>query len=224
MPKISNQRVKVRSDADTYVEYQVFYNSEYGFHAQVPDQFNDVFDLMPEKDHEALHCRKVFKSGKRITTGVAKRCILGTGEDNCIANMYSFLQKAVEYKTVKRDVIIVFYQTRETNFGGHEYNNDHPGLSLQLGLTYCTEVVVGDGKPDYYKFTKPTKSYIEVKKQRVSVWDKEDACVIDDTKENRAFVEQLYAALLTLQNKLKDYTKSGKSFLALIASRQKLLN
>jgi hypothetical protein len=113
-------------------------------------------------------------------------------------------------------VIIVHFTSPTTSYGGHSYNDQHPQLALQLGLTYATEFTIGSEK-SYSTEAKPRYG-----SSKFRLWDR-DVTVIDDTKENRAWLESLYVALQNVETALTTITENNKTLQEFISSGQKLL-
>ena len=226
MPKISKH--KIRIDNDTYrkmYDVEVYYNQEHGFYVVMPPELNDAFDLLSDSERKLYHAFKNYKSNRDCRNGIYKRCVGSTTEDTAVSNAKILIEKLVTSEVKQRNVILVFYKSDTAQYGDHQYNKEHDAIGLQLGLTYCTETKVGE-ETNYYIYEERDGVFedkVYKTKRKISIW-RNGVTIIDDTKENRVFVESLYKAFQGLIAKLDKFTESKESFLKLISSRQKLLS
>jgi hypothetical protein len=218
MPKISNNRIGVGNNAtEAFYDVPVYYNQARHFYCEIPKDFNESFDLL-----DNLKKRHAFKDrkGSKMIRGVE-----GTTEAEALQRTKTLLAELLTAQVKQRPVIVLFYHSRETTFGMHEFNEEHESLAIQLGLTYCTETKIGDsGEPKYYIYKEHKWLGDEVRTTRTELHPYDSSTtIIDDTPENRHFLEGLYHALKQLQANLDKFTESPVALLGLINSNKNLL-
>jgi hypothetical protein len=218
MPKIKEVEIRVSGKSmNRYFKVVLMYNSDESFYAAIPSEFNELFDSMKEDELNKFGARRLYKN-KNMTS--FSRIVSHTIEFGCIENMKQILSVFMDQTIVKRNVIILFYNPQQnTRYGGLIHNTEHPQIGLQMGLTYCVETLSGD-KKSYNIYSKNALG--NDTRTEISLWNK-SCVVIDDTLENRIFLETLYEALDKLNNKLADFTSTPEKLLNLISSGQKLL-
>jgi len=137
-------------------------------------------------------------------------------EEALIAKAVKFYEKELEQTTSSRKVIIIHYSSPTTSYGNHHYNEDHPQIALQLGLTYAVEFTIGDEK------SYSTDAKAKYGRTKFRMWDN-GTTIIDDTKENRKWLETLYAALKNVETALDTITENESTLQKFIASGKNLL-
>jgi hypothetical protein len=98
-------------------------------------------------------------------------------------------------------------------YSGLGTNKESKEIVQKFHFSLAVKTTVGEGNPVY---TYQNANY----NNTISV---NGAVIIPDTPENRAFLEEMYAKLDNLIQKLKDFFETSESVLNLIASNQKLL-
>lgn len=229
MPKISTNNIRVFNDnINETFQIEVNYNKDNLFYAVVPEQFNEAWDHLSEAEMKEFKTQKLHKSKHSMFSGGQfKRIVSDSHEAECIESMRKLLQKLIKECIVKKDVIIVFYNPKDNcQYGNFEENKQHPQIGMQFSLTYAQETSVGNGKKIYNVFrhykSGITEERDETSRREVSVWGG-NYTIIDDTPENRIFLEDIYFKLNNLKLALTEYTKSPETLVQLIESKQLLL-
>lgn len=225
MPKISRNDMTIHhADIKKYFEVEIMYNQENLFYAKIDPSFDELFDHATHAKLNEFKATRFYKSSRyRLTNGPYSRIVKGDTESECLSNIRKFYEHFLTETIQKRDVIIVFYNPKDTtNYQQHKYNDAHPQIGMQFGLTYAVETTSGDKK--VYNQYKTFDSFGEqiIQRTELSLWNKASV-IIDDTPGNREFLEGLYKALFTLNEKLAQFTATPDDLLNLIANNQKLL-
>lgn len=221
MPKISKKTIRAgsRSTAEETFEVEVNYNQEELFYIKIPEKFNAVVDALESDQLKKYHAYKHDVSPRGRSLSAAKsyhRAVNAPSEKEVVDRMQKFLTYLMAESVTVRKVILVYFMERVTTYSGRAHNTEHPEIGMQYGLCYGTETKVGkQGKPFYHD---------EKGIRNDGLWNENGHVVIDDTPENRLFVESIYTALGALIAKLELHTNSPKALLELINSKQKLLS
>lgn len=225
MPKISNNRIEVRhEERREHFDIEINYNQDHHFYAVIPSAFDKAFDLMTEEDRKKYYAERSYKSKRAAFNSDReyKRIISAPTEAEALSRMKVLCKHLISHELRVRNVIILRYREANTNYHGERYNHEHPQVGMMLSLLYCKESSMAGGKPQYY-----TEREIGIDRRKVTesvsmTWEN-NARVIDDTPENRAFLENLYGAFVQLKKKLDEFCGSTEALLELIASNQLLL-
>lgn len=211
MPKISKNKIRIIVDhIDEYVEAVIMYNLTHHFYFVISEVFEDIVNLLSDKEREKLGIFKKYKRAAIASEYVF--IIVDDTEKGCLEKVKVCLKKLMTLSVKKKKVIIVFYNSEHTcRYSNHKYNSEHPQIGLQFGLTYADELSYGDSK-SYY-----------LNGEKLNLWD-ESAIIIPDSEENRRVLEQLYFNLNELNKKLKEFTSTPDSMLKAISSNIKMLN
>jgi len=221
MAKVGTETISVyHKDIAKEFKVNLMYNSDLKFHIEIPLEFYDIVHHLDNL--VGLSIKKVKKSKD---SDAFKYFVIAQTEVLCIGNMKKCLEYLIDKSIVQRNVIIVFYNPKDTcKYGNHIYNEEHPQIGLQFGLTYAVETCVGDKK--IYSIY-PEGGYIEgcVRKDRkeLCLWNTA-SIIIPDAPENRAILENLYNAFIQLNEKLKSFTQTPEKLLEFIQSGVKLLS
>lgn len=226
MPKISTNEINIyHDDIKKALTIVVMYNQKFHFYAEIPNEFYSVVHHLPEDKLTELSIRIMHESKRwHSVNDPHKKIIVGDSESECLVKMKKCLEFLVDKSVQKRDVIILFYNPKDiTNYNEHLMNNEHPMIGLQYGLTYAVETSVGDKKvysiyTEYEAFGRKNTN-----RRELSLWNK-SSVIIPDTPHNRETLEQLYHALIALNEKLKSFTSTPEKLLEFIQSNIKLLN
>lgn len=219
MPKISNNRVKLfHKDIEEYVDIVINYNGDDKFYANFPNDFSDIIHHMDESEMAVIGAKYSYSKANR-----GKWIISEEKEGDCLHKMKKALTSLLDKRIEKRDVIILFYKHDKTcRYNTHEYNQIHPQIGIQIGLTYAVETSIGDKK--VYSVYREYEIFNEKRTERkeITLWN-EAATIIPDTPQNREYLEYLYSGFKELNEKMTKFTESSDSLMALIASNQKML-
>lgn len=234
MPKISKKTLKVVANGLAfYQDIDIMYNGDHGFYAVVPEEYKAAFDLLYEDDRKV---KKFFLSMASKGFSLTKRIIAGSSEADLIERLKAFFEYCKTESATSRPVICVFFKAEKEERQDSDLKDlKFDDLEMSFGFCYAMEESLGGAKPHYnivYKekrrhwMSDDEKNDLRLMRQEVSFpynWNKNDRLILDDTPENRAFLEELYRAYSTLRTKLAGFMKSKKSLLELIESKQKLL-
>jgi len=191
-------------------------------HIKVEIWYNDGVFFSPLREdyyakYEGFDSDKLEKFGldfREINRSKSMICISAKSELE--DEIVKFYQKEIESTTASRKVIIIHYSSPNTSYGSHHYNEEHPQIALQLGLTYATEFIIGEEK-SYSTTAKGNYS-----RSKFRIWEN-GTTIIDDTKENRKWLESLYAALKNVETALDTITENNETLQKFISSGKKLL-
>lgn len=223
MPKVSSAVIKINEKeiSSTY-NVDVIYNSTVLFYIVVPEEFNEQFDHVTDEELAESSAKKLYK--RKSHFGPFLRVICSATEAGCVENAKAFFKKLILLSVVKRDVIIVRVNdddyTLEKLKNGE---NDFGYMEVSMHMQYCLETKAGV-KVQYRMWrdsgddSDPDRTYTEVRMGR------ENTIVIDDTPENRLYLEGIYKKLIMLQQHLKQFIAAPEKLLEDISSNQKLLN
>lgn len=220
MPKISTSSVRITTPAgDVHYSITVNYTSAHGFYIAIPDEFAAAYDLMTDEQIKK-HGLVCIRRGKYNNGEMICRAVAAPTEKEAT----SFFKTAVTYfaeNTIqKRPVIILTFHKEgtlgKTSNGGHSLQD----IGIKMGIDYAVEHRIGEK----LQFTQEYKNHGYDCVSHVSIdnrWNCEVA-VIDDTPENREYIERIYGALGQLQEQLMKLAKKDV-LLAAIDNNQKLL-
>lgn len=218
MPKISNNKIGIQTkDIKKTYDVQIMYNQDNLFYAKIDPEFDALFDHAADETLKKFNA-KGYNKGREFA-----RIVTGDTEPTALSNVKKFYEHFLQETIQKRDVIIVFFKGDDkTYYHGHYYNSNHPQIGMKFGLTYAVETTSGDKKVYNQYITHSQFGSPETTRKEINLWN-ELVVIIDDTPENRTFLETLYNAFNDLNQKMKDFTGSSEKLLALIASKQPLL-
>ena len=193
-------------------------------HIKVEIWYNDGVFFSPLREdyyakYEGFDSDKLEKFGldfREINRSKSMICISAKTESELEDEIVKFYQKEIESTTASRKVIIIHYSSPNTSYGSHHYNEEHPQIALQLGLTYATEFIIGEEK-SYSTTAKGNYS-----RSKFRIWEN-GTTIIDDRKENRKWLESLYAALKNVETALDTITENNETLQKFISSGKKLL-
>lgn len=231
MPKISQNTFKLyHKEVTIDFNIEIHYNSENGFFIKLPPEYIISHSHLNNEQCEKFNTCIIFKNNRERyrEDGKGIPIVKGQYEGICLENFKLLINHLLTSTITKREVIIVFYNPKDnTGYNSHKHNVEHPQIGLQFGLTYATETRVGENLPKYYIYSKNGESvsinHMHESKREINLWNS-SSTIIDDTPENREFLETMYKALINLNEKMKEFTKTPEALLSLISSNQKLLN
>lgn len=225
MPKISNNQVTIYKETiKLHYTVVIMYNQNNMFYAVVPEEFNEHVKHLTDDERKTLYV-SYERTNSRLQTKESSRFIIcAETEQLCLERWKTAIKILAEKKIEKRNVIIIhFIPNNTTSYGSMSYNREHTQIGLQFGLAYALETKSGDTK-NYKRIHthKDNNGNEHTSYQDMSIY-RGSCTVIDDTEENRLFLNNLYNALKNLHDKLKDYTSTSESILQLIQSGTKLI-
>jgi hypothetical protein len=213
MPKIKTESIRLDLPETVHAQHlriEIWYN-EGQFFSPLREEHYKKYEGF---EHDQL--KKFNLDFIQINRSKSFICITETTEAKLITKATKFYERELKTTTQSRKVIVVHFTSPTTSYGGHAYNEQHPQLALQLGLTYATEFTIGSEK-SYSTEAKPRYG-----SSKFRIWDR-DVTIIEDTKENRAWLESLYAALQNVETALTTITEDSGTLQKFISSGQKLL-
>lgn len=218
MPKIRTYTVNYtitpnRHSLDVNIMYAV---DRKIFYVIPPKDFNESIKTMPDDLKEKYN----IISGNHIK-GVYGWVIANESESiltDSLAYIFHYCGNAI--KTV-RNVIIVWCKgtssIEEDKYSRYESNKEAKEIKQTFKFILAIETKIGIGKAVY---TYQNVTYTNT----ISVGGyQENPIVIDDTPENRLFLEDVYAKFDNLVINLAKFFESSETVLQLITSNQKLL-
>lgn len=225
MPRISTKSLRIQEgDLDERIEIIVYYHTDWGFYAQIPEHLNEAFDQLNDKELKALKASRKYNRRHAMSTEPHKRIVSSPTEDGIVQAMEKLAKKLLTTQVEKIPVIIVTFENKTSEEEADRINL--PNVGMVLEVTYCFQVSTGGSKPKYYTYEeRDWMGEKETVRSEVSLngWYEKNV-VIPDTPDNRKFVEDLHAALKILVNKMVEFTATPENMLKLIDSRQKLLS
>lgn len=228
MPKISTNNIRIytkKINEDFSIE--VHYNQDNLFYAVLPERLNEAWDHLTEEQKKEFGASQYFKSMRDRMNGTNfKRIVSAANEGECLIAMKKVIESLIVSSIITRNVIVVFCNPKDNcQYGSFQENEHHPQIGVQFSLTYAVETRVGNGKNVYNIFKTYTglRDEVETTRRELNFYGP-NYTVIDDTPENREFLENVYSKLVALKDALKEYTQTPESLLQLIASKQLLIS
>jgi hypothetical protein len=216
MPKIRTHEVVYtitpnRHRANVAIMYDVNVKL---FYVAIPDDFNDCITSMPDALKEKYNIKYV-----RGIRGIYGEAIIHEQESELITGLEGLFHYCGNAIKSVRNVIIV-YSNSQSHSDTEKWRNmgcnrERFKLKQDFCFDLAVETKVGEGKAIY---TYQGVTYTN------TIGYNEKSIIIDDTPENRAFLEDVYSRFDTLIVNLKNFFSSSETVLQLITSNQKLLN
>jgi len=229
MPKIGSRKISFRHEGILIThEVTIWYDSEYQFYIPLPSEYWDPFDMLDTDERKKfyLEWKGKTKGSRDANDYRSRRIVSDVSEAGTFAAFEKFVKYVADTKMERRAVIIV--QFEKDSDAREENDTIKPKISMHLGLNYCIETKLPGREPKYYRHWDQA-DYFDEKvnhmKEEVNVrgWRGSQDVVIDDTPDNRAFLEEIYKAYRLLIDRMGDFTKSSEALIRLIESKQKLL-
>lgn len=221
MPKIRTATIRLTPKGvvnATNIRIEIWYN-EGIFFSPLRDEYQTKYEgFEPEQlEKFGLTTREKFGlTTREINRRKSLICLTAKSEDELEKKIVKFYEKEIEGTTNSRKVIIIHYSSPACSYGTHYYNEEHPQIAMELGLTYATEFTIGTEK------SYSTPGHPRHHRGKFRIWDS-GTTIIDDTKENRQWLETLYAALKNVETALDTITENNETLQKFISSGQKLL-
>lgn len=227
MAKVSTHTITVYHE-DIHKEFKigVLYNSDNGFHVEVPDNFREVCKHLSYDERQKKNIVTVYKTKRDqvFYNDNFKFYIKGITEQEVINNTISCFKFLITKSIVQRDVIIVFFNPKDNClYNEHLHNKEHPQIGMQFGLTYAVESTVGENKVYSIYPEGGYRNGVTIQNRKEIRLRGDYSTIIPDTPENRITLETIYKGFITLNEKLKDITKTPDVLLEFIQSNQKLI-
>ncbi len=223
MGKISSKNIVFNVDGKReWVGVEFYYSTKIGFYALIPTKYNNLFGFISTEERKAKNLSTIYRSNHDQRNGLnGKNIFKGESEADLERKMPSVLEYIVKLKTEKRKVIIMYFNGKkeeQSNFTNNFYTNKrHNNLETNFALSYCEELKLPGNRPVYFNADYPRQE------MTFQEYQKKYFHIMDDTKENREFLEDLYKAFEMLIGKLNDFLPSPEKLKKLITSKQKLL-
>lgn len=220
MPKIGSFRTTITANNITHdFIYDIMYNQKDKFNISIPQELNESFDLLSYEEYQQFG---IVVNKKNII-----RAVYAVTQEGVEDRFSALVKKLLESSCSSRDVIVVYMQNKD--FGDNDCTSEFKsGLAgFRMRFTYCTEKVFPGSEPKYYIFRKGSAimgGYTTKEVVSVHCSGKDTVTVIDDTPENRLFLENIHAAINTLHEKIKSITRTPEELVGFIESKQLLLS
>lgn len=220
MPKIRTQTVHYTISPNRhYMNVNIMYDTgQKLFYVNVPDAFKDAINTMPEDLKEKWNVKSAI--GIRGVYGLAIIHQQEADLINKLEDLFYYCGNAIKQI---RNVIIVWSGSKSTTsqdkrYGDMGCNKERNEISQKFKFVLAIETKVGDGNAIY---TYQSVTYTNT----ISMSDYGGKpVVIDDTPENRSFLEDVYIKFDNLIINLEKFFANSDTVLQLIASNQKLLS
>lgn len=215
MPKISKKEHNIYINDNKFhtLSFDIFYNQKNLFYVTIDEQYNEI--LFSLKDKIDVPVTSIYGAGYHNMSDKPVSYIVKGDSENKVEELVLKLYREVIGKTLtERPVIAVFFRNDRTNYNSMKYNQEHDVLGFNYGLLYCIEKTVQGGKPDYYTTWVSPMNEADIHYQRAYL---SDCTVIDDTPENRLFLEDLYSKIKNLQKALSKFLPSPELLLSTIS-------
>jgi len=218
MPKIKSWSPRIyHKNGERHFDINLMYDSEVGFYCNVPAEFAEVIPILSDEVKKELCINRIYKRGSYHDIIVAKT------ENDFYGTAPKALTALLEAAVVRKQVIILYFEKEGQSNIDNDYNKEHQKTGVKLAIKYCTELSIGD-KKDYAEFTM-VQRFSQLEEDRINVYPgRKGHVVLDDTPENRIFVEDFYNKLKQLSELLSDIIMQPGRLLEVISSNQKLLN
>lgn len=215
MPKIRTYTVTYTISPNRHsMDVNIMYDTgRKQFYVLIPDSFDDAISSMPDELKEKHNIKAA--TGFRGVYGLA---IIHQQEDeliNGLEDLFYYCGNAIKQI---RNVIIVSSKGKANadskGWSNMGCNKERFILEQRFSFVLAIETKVGKGNPIY---TYQGVTYTN------TIGYSDSTIVIDDTPENRAFLEDVYNKLDNLITNLSKFFESSETVLQLISSNQKLL-
>jgi rRNA-processing protein FCF1 len=189
------------------------------FYVAIPNSFKNAINTLPAESKEKWNINNAI-----ALRGVNGLAIIHKNESELIEGLEDLFYYCGNAIKQVRNVIIVTSDSK-SNSDSKEWDNmgcniERFKLKQEFSFVLAIETKVGEGKPIYtyqgVTYTNTISTYSGTHGGR--------SIIIDDTPENRAFLEDVYSKFDSLIVNLKKFFESSDTILELIASNQKLLN
>lgn len=224
MAKVGTHTIHVyQKDIQKDYKVSLMYNNDYRFHVEIPLEFFNVVHHLDESILTEYSIGKIYK--KKYDYSNYKPIIFAHTEELALEKTKKCFEYLTDKAVIQRNVIIVFYNPKDLcQYNEHFYNEEHPQIGMQFGLTYAVETSVGDKKVySIYPEGGYRNGCVMQNRKELRLWNKAST-IIPDTPENRATLENLYNAFIQLNEKLKSFMSTPEKLLEFIQSNVKLLN
>lgn len=221
MPKITTIQIPINIDGHREHHSADVYYHEGTFYCILPEKFNTAYDHLAVKDKEKYHVK--YYSTRKYVEGDRnkKRATFSTTEDGAVGAMSKLINYLFKMVVKKRRVILFGYDNGR--WGNKEREEEFEEIKMELKIRFAEETSAG-GKATY------SESYVysgwnnekETMYREINVDEKD--VVVDDTPENREFLQSIYRAFSALITKMDEFTETPQKLLELIKSKQKLLS
>lgn len=219
MPKIRTYTVNYTVSPNRHqLDVNIMYDTgQKLFFVNIPESFKDAINTLPDNLKEKYN----IKSANGIR-GVLGEAIIHQQESDLIEQLEGLFYYCGNAIKQIRNVIIV---SNHSHTGADSKQWDNIGcnkerfkLEQKFSFVLAIETKVGEGKAVYtYQNVTYTNTISLNNYHNTDI-------IIDDTPENRAFLENMYDKFDSLISNLQKFFENSETVLQLIASNQKLLN
>jgi hypothetical protein len=219
MPKIRTYTVGYTISTNRHtMDVNIMYDTgKKTFYVAIPESFKDAINTMPEEFKEQWNVKNAI--GIRGICGLAIIHDQETELINKLEDLFYYCGSAI--KKVRKVIVVWSGGISTANADKHRHmgsNKERIEISQKFKFVLAIETKVGDGEAIY---TYQGVTYTNT----ISMSDYNGKpIVIDDTDENRVFLEVFYNKFDGLIITLQKFFENSDTVLQLIASNQKLLN
>lgn len=192
MPKVGKETIHYR-ERKKHWAVDLYYNRSTQFYFKIPDELTGMVESISSEQRKE---RRIFLDQ------YDNWIVDGSTESELIKNATEAFKFLFNTTAKERDVIVILFSDENNmTFGSHQYNKEHPLLSIRMGITYCKEYDV-NGEKSYIM----TDEDFPSRNKKISIMGGYSS-VINDTPENREIVEKVYEALIKTGRKLDEVLK-----------------
>lgn len=209
---------KYWADVDTsgitkYYDLDICYISGFGFFIQIPDELQKLVEYLTEEERTKFLIKQYQHSHSYDPSDPFR--VTHNEEHMVTYRIKEVLRHLLKQSVSTRNVIVVHFERIEPRQHMNDFhsNNEHPRVGLALAIAYGVETHIGEVK-SYSRWSNGPKICAA----------KDAKIVLDDTPENRSFLEDLYSKIELLTSKLEDLTNTPERLLGFIESNVKLLS
>lgn len=205
MPKVSKYTFRINHE---FHQVDIWYSSNDGFYAKIPDQFVKVSASLDGDIAKQLRIRWKRKTERDYENG--DWIVHAITEVDCKEKFSSAIQFLTSKSVVKTKVILIQFKADRQSFSLPN-NTD---FSVSCGLCFCfaTEIIIGDSKTYESEFGR-----------QISFWSNDNITIIPDTEDYRLKLNKLLTALKGINTSLSELLSSSDNLIQQLDSGQKLL-
>lgn len=214
----------VKKHFDVAINYSI---KEKQFTITLPDELKHIFVTLSEAEQNDLKLTVRKEANYYGDKLAADYLVVADTERLCETRAIDIFKLLNEKQVIRREVIVIDFNEQDNHFYKSQYNEHTPRVGMSLGLLYCTETKAGVNGQPQYTIKSISKLPFEPYAEQVTYSHKQiskDNPVVDDTPENRLFLENTYNLLSKLIDNMKTHFGSTEATQQLIASNQKLLS
>ena len=176
------------------VQVKIEYNSTFLFFAKLPTKYNAQLNSLAPEAHKELGIEPWYKTrADKYNNRVSGFFVRADKEADITDLFIAAMRKVININVGKREVILVWFKQRSGEYSNsRKFNKEHGLTGLEIGLKYATEISFGDARS--YQTTRTWDMPFSGQQISHDKYDYPtiDACIIDDTPENRGKLERIH--------------------------------